>query len=396
MPNSSFSRRARHRVTVRGRLGVAVAGAGLAAAGLVTFGAGTASAKPVSQGQRADTGTVYTETNQVAGNEVLAYRTDPGGGLTPVGSYPTGGAGTGASPASQGGVTLGDGGRVLAVVNGGSDSVSVFLVGDAGTLQLVETVGSGGVDPISVTVNGPSVYALNAGNATTRPDIGGFDLFGGLFIHQAVSEQPLNSAASSPEQIGFTPDGRDLVVTEKGSNTIDVFPVDRFGLADPAVTTSLAANTGPYGFAFTRNGVAIVSEAAFGGLATFSVDPDGSVTQISQVPDFQLAPCWVALTGYGNQTEAFTTNAHSGTVSAYSESATGSLGLLNPDVQASPGAGDTDIAVSGSSLFIADNLGIDASGISGSGTLGPSTPLVTGLPAGTFGLAATGGHGFGF
>ena len=221
-------------------------------------------------------------------------------------------------------------------------------------------------------------------------------MFGGLFFHQAISEQPLNSAASSPEQIGFTPDGRDLVVTEKASNTIDVFPVDRFGLADPAVTTTLAANTGPYGFAFTRDGVAVVSEAAFGGLATFSVRPDGSVTQISQVADFQLAPCWVALTGNGNQTEAFTSNAHSGTVSAYSVSSAGTLGLLNPDVQASPGVGDTDLAVSGSSLLIADNLGIDASGISASGTLGPSTPLVTGLPAGTFGLAATGTHRSGF
>ncbi len=398
MPSAPFSPRARHRLTVRGRVGVAAVGAGLAVAtGLVGLGAGTASADPFPHSPRlADTGTVFTETNQFAGNQVLAYRTDSGGGLTLIGSYPTGGTGTGASPASQGGVTLGDGGRVLAVVNGGSDSVSVFLVGDSGNLQLVETVGSGGVDPISVAVDGPSVYALNAGNATTPADIGGFNLFGGLFFRQAVSEQPLHPTANSPEQIGFTPDGRDLVVTEKGSNTIDVFPVDRFGLADPAVTTTLGANTGPYGFAFTQNGVAVVSEAAFGGLATFSVDPDGSVTQISQVPDFQLAPCWVALTGNGSGTEAFTSNAHSGTVSAYSVSASGTLGLLNPDVQANPGIGDTDIAVAGSSLFISDNAGIDASGISGSGTLSPSTPLVTGLPAGSFGLAAIGGHGFGF
>jgi 6-phosphogluconolactonase (cycloisomerase 2 family) len=338
---------------------------------------------------------VYTQTNQVAGNSVIAYRTDPGGGLTPIGSVPTGGAGTGTSPASQGGVTLGDNGRVLAVVNGGSDTISVFSVGSFGHLQLIDIAGSGGVDPISVTVNGFWVYALNAGNATTPANIGGFNLAFGPFFRHPVAVRSLNAAASSPEQISFTPNGRDLVVTEKGSDTIDVFPVNWFGLAGPAVTTTVAAGTGPYGFAFTPGGYAVVSDAGIGALSTFSVNPDGTLTQISEVADGQLAPCWVALTGNGS--EAFTANAHSGTVSAYAVAHNGVLTLLLPAVQASPGIGDTDLAVgANSTLYISDQPNFDASTISPSGDLNPSATVASGLPAGTFGLAATATTGSGF
>src|SRR5487761_321271 len=98
--------------------------------------------------------TVYTETNQVAGNTVLAYRAEPDGNLTPIGSYLTGGSGTGTGSGSQGSLALGDDGHLLAVVNGGSNNISIYFVGHFGSLQLIETVGSGGTDPISVTING--------------------------------------------------------------------------------------------------------------------------------------------------------------------------------------------------------------------------------------------------
>ena len=64
-----------------------------------------------------NTSTVYTETNQTAGNAVIVYSAAPGGGLTQIASVSRpGGTGTGTSPGSQGGVTLGDNGRLLVVV----------------------------------------------------------------------------------------------------------------------------------------------------------------------------------------------------------------------------------------------------------------------------------------
>lgn len=385
MSRPSTLRRAHRWLAPRDRFGVLAAGAGLAAAaGFVALGAGTAFAAPTPSFHPFPESTVYTETNQASGNAVLAYSAGPSGSLTPIGSFPTGGTGTGTGPGSQGGVTLGDNGHLLAVVNGGSNSVSVFAVDPSGNLTLIKTASSGGVDPISVTINGVWVYALNAGSSTAAPNISGFVLGAPSGL---TAVQPLNAAASSPEQIGFTPDGRDLVVTEKASNTIDVFPVNFAGLAGPAVTTTLAAGTGPYGFGFAPNGVAVVSEAAYGGLATFWVNSNGTLTQISQVADGQLAACWVALNG----DEAFTANAHSGTISAYTVASNGTLSLLSPAVQASPGVGDTDLAVAGNSnLYISDQPNFDASAISPSGTLSPSVTVASGLPIGTFGLAATG------
>jgi 6-phosphogluconolactonase len=394
MSRSATARRHR-RFTPRLRLTSLALGAGAAATAGLLAATTPALASPGAPlfGPGA-AGTVFSETNAVAGNAVLAYRPTPGGGLTQIGSVPTDGTGTGTSPASQGGVSLGDDDQLLAVVNGGSNSVSVFSVGAFGRLQRIDTTNSGGVDPISVTIKGSWVYTLNAGDATTPANIAGFDLNGGPFFRHPVGSQALNAAASSPEEIGFTPSGRDLVVTEKASGTIDVFPVNGFGLAGPAVTTTVPAGNGPYGFAFTPNGEAVVTDAGIGALTTYSVAPQGTLTPISQVADGQLAPCWVALSNNGR--DAYAANAHSGTISFYTVAPNGTLTLQNPAIAADPGIADTDIAVGGhdSTLYISDQPNFDASAISPSGSLGPSTPVVTGLPAGTFGLAATNAPGF--
>jgi 6-phosphogluconolactonase (cycloisomerase 2 family) len=378
----------RRRLLPRARL-AAIAVGGVLALSTAFLTVGSASAFASTGGSSFNfgnhTSTVYTETNQTAGNAVIVYSADPGGGLTQIASVPTGGTGTGTSPGSQGGVTLGDNGRLLAVVNGGSNSVSVFSVDFSGQLRLIDTTSSGGIDPISVTINGLWVYALNAGSSTTPANIAGSN----LFFPNPVGAQPLNAAASSPEQISYTPNGRDLLVTEKASNTIDVFPVNFFGLAEPAVTTTVATGTGPYGFAFNQNGDAIVSDAGISSLSSFSVNLNGTLTAISgPVSDGQAAPCWVALTSNGR--EAFTANAHSGNVSAYTVAPNGSLSLLSPAVQTSVNVGDTDLAVAGNStLYISDQPNFDASTITPSGALSPSAVAASGLPAGTFGLAAT-------
>lgn len=379
-------------------------GGGLATASLVTAGL-AAAASPVASAHGIEAGpagfrgnspapttTVYTETNQASGNAVLALRSGAGGSLTQIGSFPTGGTGSGTSPASADGVVLGDGGRLLAVVNGGSDNVSVFAVAPSGRLQLIEVTNSGGVDPISVAVRGGLAYVLNAGDATTSANIAGFDLFGPPFRRQPSAAQNLNPAASSPEQIGFSPNGRSLVVTEKASSTVDVFPLNGAGVAGAPVTTTIPGAVGPYGFEFTPTGVLAVSESATNALATFDLTPTGTLQAISTVPDGQLAPCWVALTADGS--EAFVSNAHNGTVSAYTVAADGTLSLRPPAVQAALTPGNSDLAIGGSTLYIGDPPGIDASSVTPAGTLGASSVAASGLPAGTFGLAATSTPGF--
>src|ERR1700681_2173446 len=83
---------------------------------------------------------VYTESNQTSaggGNAVLAFWVASGGTLTSIGSFATGGDGTGAGLGSQGAIALADGGHALLVVNAGSNTVSYFRILSHESLQLV-------------------------------------------------------------------------------------------------------------------------------------------------------------------------------------------------------------------------------------------------------------------
>jgi hypothetical protein len=58
-------------------------------------------------------GYVYTETNAATGNAILAYSQGHDGSLTAIGTFPTGGLGTGSGLATQGEVILAGGGKWL-------------------------------------------------------------------------------------------------------------------------------------------------------------------------------------------------------------------------------------------------------------------------------------------
>jgi DNA-binding beta-propeller fold protein YncE len=166
-------------------------------------------------------GAVYVMTNQAAGNEVLVFDRSADGTLGSPTAHTTGGTGTGSGLGSQGALVLA-GSRWLLAVNAGSDDVSVFRV-EHGGLTLTDRVASGGDRPISVTAHGSLVYVLNAGGAG---NISGFRLTPhGELTAIAGSTLPLSGAAVDPAQVEFTPDGSQLVVTEKATNQIVTYAV---------------------------------------------------------------------------------------------------------------------------------------------------------------------------
>ncbi|HZQ34874.1 MAG TPA: beta-propeller fold lactonase family protein [Dehalococcoidia bacterium] len=336
--------------------------------------------------------TVYTQTNataQAGGNQIAIYRRAADGSLVLAGTAATGGAGTGAGLGSQGAVVLSENLRWLFAVNAGSDQVSAFAVTPDG-LRRTDTVASGGTMPISLTTDGDRLYVLNAGSNT----IAGFDLRGGRLSPIAGAVRPLSAGAAGAAQIQFRPDGRVLVVTEKTSNTIDTFVVDRDGRAGPAQAHA-AAVTGatPFGFAFARRDLAIVSDAGIGALSAYDVDTDGSLqTRTAAAYNGQEAPCWVVATQNG--AFAYTTNAHSGTISGYRIDHDGQLRLLTPGgVTADTGAGSgpTDMALSNDGRVLyaltEGTRSISAFRIAADGRL-TAQPGATGIPAGMVGLAA--------
>lgn len=339
------------------------------------------------------TGDVYVMTNQPApaGNSVIVYHRDAQGALTPMGSFATGGngMGTGADPlGSQGALTLSDDQRLLFAVNAGSNSVSVFaVIGDQ--LRLLNTAGSGGVMPVSVTVRHNLAYVVNAAGT---PNISGFTLdpeTNRLLPLAGSSRNLPGGTGSSPAQISFSPDGSALIVTEKGTNSIDVFALDD-ELAGPGASFPSSGAT-PFGFSFGHDGVVVVSDAGPNAASSYKLGHDDGLVVISgAVPNGQAATCWLLVPQDGNF--AFTANAGSGSVSSYAVAPNGSLSLLEA-VAGSTGAGSapTDMALTGDSRFLYVRAGGSGSvvgfRIGDGGTLTP-VATGTGVPSGSQGIAA--------
>jgi 6-phosphogluconolactonase len=333
-------------------------------------------------------GAVYTLSNDASGNAVVVLNRAADGTLSSAGSVPTGGLGSGGGLGSQGAIVLSDDGRWLIGVNAGSDDVSVFAVGSNG-LRLTDVEPSGGDNPISVTIHGRLVYVLNDGSD---------DVFG-LRLTPVGKLKPINDsitglsgAGIAPAQVEFTPDGRQLVVTEKNTNLIDVFPVRTNGrLSAPNVQASEGMT--PFGFAFDPQGRLVVSEA-FGGaprasaLSSYAVAADGSLRTISaSVPDFQAAACWVVVTPDGRF--AYTTNTGSNNVSGYEIGSDGSLTLFGGAPFAT-GATPTDMDLAGGDFLYTLNAGshsISAFVVGSDGSLS-AIAGAAGLPAASVGLAA--------
>jgi 6-phosphogluconolactonase (cycloisomerase 2 family) len=365
------------------RRAVAATAAALAASfGVATAGALPASADPVRD-------TVYTLSNATAasgGNEVLAYRAVADGSLVSIGGFPTGGNGNGSALGSQGSVVVGDHDRLLAAVNASSNSVSLLKIRNDGRLRLLTTAASAGTQPISVAIDGHNLYVLNAGSNT----VAGFSIDGKHLRPTDRTPRALSPGAAGPAEVAVS--GGQLLVTEKASNTIDTFPLDHHGGIGSPISRPSGAPT-PFGFSFDRYGHAIVSDAGSGpgtaAVSSYGVTPFGTVN-LSNVPDTQTAACWIAIAPDG--THAYTTNAGSGTVSSYDIAPTGLLSLRHAVATTVTGH-PSDAAVGGTSprLYVLENTGqrITAASVASNGDLGPSTNVVTGLPASAVGLAAT-------
>lgn len=342
------------------------------------------------------TGAAFTQTNAVAGNEIVAYYLSPTGTLSWAGNFSTGGTGSGASLADAGSLALSSDHRWLFAVDAGSNQVSVFRVGSSSLsplLRLTDVATSGGSTPVSVTVHDSLVYVLNDGNATTAGSIRGFHLTaGGILVQIPGATAPLStSSATAAAQIGFNPLGHLLVVTEKNTNTIDLYRVSPNGLPTYAANFSSNGST-PYGFTFDARGQLLVTNAASDSLSSYVLGPPDSLTTVSgSVPDGQVAPCWVAtMPAPRGGSYAFTSDAHSDNLSAYWVGVGGRLTLLSSSA-AVTGAADTDLALvrTVGMLYTYDAGAGEIQSFSiGPGAVLTANQSISGLPASALGLVA--------
>jgi 6-phosphogluconolactonase len=298
---------------------------------------------------------VYVQTNEAGANRVLAFRRRADGALTEPAAYPTGGAGDGVPHlTSQGSVVLTRDGRHLLVTNAASDDVSVFAVAEDG-LELIQTVPAGGKAPKSVAEHHGLVYVLNTGS----PSLQGFRLAQNGLEPLPESERAL-PAEADPAQVGFRPDGRMLVVTDRGTDSIVTYEVGADGtLGEPRVHPSSGPT--PYGFAFTTGGTMVVTEA-FGAqtgkaAASSYVLDDGSVSPVTRsVGNGRSEICWAVVSS--DDRYAFTTNFADGAVSRYMIADDGSIELDDAvaatAVEGHMGLRDEDLTADGRFLYAID------------------------------------------
>jgi 6-phosphogluconolactonase (cycloisomerase 2 family) len=342
-------------------------------------------------GVPASPGAVYTLSNAVAGNAVLAFPRAADGTLgTPV-STPTGGTGTGGGLGNQGAVAVSADGRYLYAVNPGSHDISTFRVTPAG-LELVDRIGSGGALPISLAVRGNLAYVLNDGAA---PNVTGFRVgHDGRLTPIAGSTRPLTTAVPDAAQVGIAPDGTQLVVTEKATNTIVGWSITAAGTLTGLTLTASASPT-PFGFDFSPRGALLVTEAVGGApgasvLSSYRSDPAGWATVSPSTATTETAACWVVVTPNGRF--AYVTNTGSASVSGFAIGHGGELTLLNGDgVTGTTGAGPIDATISHNGRFLYTlNAGADGISAFRIGADGSLTHLgdITGLPDGATGLVA--------
>lgn len=297
------------------------------------------------------TGQVYTMSNDASGNEVIVFSRDSRGFLQPYRSFPTGGSGNSGGLGSQGAIIVH--GRFLFAVNAGSNTITSFII-NGSKLQLIGSADSKGTMPISVTAYKDILYVVNAGG---DGNIAGFDISPqGELSYIEGSMQPLSSSGVAPGQISFNPWGTYLVVSEKASNMLTVYKVNKEGIAS-APSSYPSAGMTPFGFGFTQQNRIIVSEA-FGGapngsaMSSYQLGTSGSVSTINgPVYTHQTAACWVAVTDNGKY--AYTTNFGSNNVSGYRVGSDGAIELLNASgITGMTGAGPLDMAMSRNSQYL--------------------------------------------
>jgi hypothetical protein len=375
----------------------AVSSLAVAAAALLPAGSSLAASFPARTGAvDATAGQVFVQTDAASGNSVAVYDQTAGGGLRAAGTYPTGGLGgaLGGSVvdhlASQGSLAFDRTHGLLYAVNAGSNTVTVFSV-EGHQLTRRQVISSGGAFPVSVAVHGNLVYVLNARDSGT---IQGFLRVGQFLVavpawHRALGLDPALTPefVTTPGQVAFTPDGSKLIVTTKANgNDIDVFGVGPLGRLSAQPTVNADPGNVPFAVSFDAGGHLVVAEAGDNAVATFTVNPNGTLSLDGRAATGQAATCWIVRDG----SAFYASNAGSGTLSGYGDDGSGTLAPLG--VTATD-AGTVDAAASSDGQYLYVQTGangiVDAYRADPGGTLTETGSVTVPGGAGGEGIAAS-------
>jgi 6-phosphogluconolactonase (cycloisomerase 2 family) len=240
----------------------------------------------------------------------------------------------------------------MLVTNVASNDVSVFAV-NGGMLELTKTVPVGAA-PRSIAEHDGLVAVLSTGDATIQI----FRLVDGDLVPVDGAKRSLSTPDGA--QVGFTPDGRALIATERGGDKLSAFAVGMDGkLGEPRTINSLGAT--PYGFAISPKGTLVVTEAfraekGAAAASTYRVDGDAITPGTASIGNGRSEICWAVISNDGRF--AFTTNFADGAVSRYAIGMNGGLTLEDATAgiteDGRPGLRDEDLSDDGRFLYAID------------------------------------------
>ena len=341
-------------------------------------------------------GHVYIDDNTAGANTVAGFDRHADGSLTPIPGSPfsAGGAGAGYANASQGSLQFSADGRYLLAVDAGSNQISVLRIKPDGSLRIADVVSSNGGNPVSIAVDGGLVYVANAD--AENPNYTGFTLNQGGDLRPIPGSTVSLPAGSQPGDVLFNGDGTKLVGTRVGTSEIDSFTVGADGLLTAASGSPFEHQTGVFGqfgseFNPTNPAQLFVSNAhtaangpASGSVSAYTDAADGTLTPIGASPfaNAGTASCWIEVSHDGQY--LYTVDTASSTVSSYSIGPDGSLTAIgSTPIKNGKGAEDARLSPDGSTLWVVNGGGdaINAFSVDG-GTLTELTSSPTAGPAG--------------
>ena len=276
----------------------------------------------------ANRGALVVTASNTTNNQLMVYST--AGKL--VQTLPT--QGTGGASGNAGGIEVNGG--VVAVVNYGSNNVTLFERGGGGGLRLTQVVPTI-ANPVSVAFGSGHLYVLGA------TQVASYWMFGAFASPAADGSAKLLVADGSSAQV-VVADGQ-LVITEK-SNMIETVDLSSFGAVagNATMVKNIPSNVNaPFGM-FARGNDAYVTIAHANEI---SLVRGGAVLTVTG-SGTQMAPCWLALEG----PFLFSANSPSMTISRYA--VYGQKIVQDAAVAATLNGNPTDITFGGGMIAVID------------------------------------------
>ncbi len=304
---------------------------------------------------------VYVESNDPAGNAILAYKRMDDGSLTPLpdSPFPTGGLGI--TPTFDLGpfdsdqeIIANDDRSLLFAVNGGSDTIAVFKIHNDGSLTPVNgsPFPSGGSNPVSLGLSDEILCVVNKDKNPNHPGLflPSYTTFrvtdGGRLI--PVPKSTLyDSLGSDPTQALISPDGGLMFNANFLGGVLRTFAIGENGRLNaralmPLPPSEFAENGKPP----LPLGLAVHPEKPFlyvgfvtiNRIGIYRYDNSGALHFLRSVPNSGKAVCWLLLNKDGSRLYASNTGDLSVSVYDTSKNAANPVEIQKVHLRAVPGS----------------------------------------------------------